>query len=166
MDPIALRERCESRLASVPIPIPFDLTAFCTDLGRTRGRPITVVLIAMDARSPSGLWLSGTTADYIVCEQATTPLHRTHIALHEIGHLLCGHQPGGPGTGAHLDRLFPHLAPSLVRSALARTSYSTDEESEAEMLASLILQRAQLGSPDAIVDPDTAGVLSRLGSSL
>jgi Zn-dependent peptidase ImmA (M78 family) len=169
MDPTELRARCEARLADVHIPSPFDLAVLCAELGRRRGRPIALLSIAMDADGPSGLWISGSNADYIVYEQATTPLHQTHIALHELGHLLCGHESGTPVSGADVDRLFTQLDPRLVHSALGRTSYSNDDESEAELLASLILQRAEVRTDPVgsrVVDPATARSLRHLGRSL
>ena len=170
MNPAQLRARCEARLADLYIPRPFDLATFCQHLGSRRSRPILLLPMELAADSPSGLWIRGDRNDYIVYEQATTPLHQTHIALHEIGHLLCGHTSVVPPPGEHLDRLFATVDPRLVRRALSRTSYSTEDEGEAEMLASLILQRIhfQAGSPAPAppVEPATAQILRRLESSL
>ncbi|WP_163568814.1 MAB_1171c family putative transporter [Fodinicola feengrottensis] len=143
MDPKALRKRCEERLAEVAVPRPFDLGQFCAQLGESRGRPIVLLPVAIGgsaADSPSGLLIRGDQRDYIIYERDTTPVHQRHIALHEIGHLLCEHGAASQLPDEHLRRLFPTLSPELVRRVLARTSYSTDEESEAEMLASLILR--------------------------
>jgi hypothetical protein len=46
---------------------------------------------------PCGLWLSTPRADHIFHEVDTTPWHRTHIALHELAHILLGH--GSPAEG-------------------------------------------------------------------
>jgi hypothetical protein len=164
----ALRARCEAVLADVYIPQPFDLGEFADHIGKRRGRPILLLPIAMSPQSPSGMWIHGERCDAIAYEQATTPLHQNHIALHEIGHLLCGHQAGDDLDGRHLRRLFPSLDAALVHRMLARTSYSTDEEQEAEMLASLILQRS--GPPSAVPapppSPAATQILRRLESSL
>lgn len=166
MDPTTLRARCEARLAGVRIPSPFDLAEFSAELGRRRGRPIRLVTMTMPADGPSGLCLCGESADYVVYEQATTRLHQMHIALHEMGHLLCEHEQGAASRDTHLDRLFEHLDPGLVRHMLGRTRYSTEDETEAEMLASLILQRADLGAGTQASDPAVAYTLRRLRSSL
>jgi hypothetical protein len=168
VEPNALRARCEAVLADVYIPHPFDLGTFCERIGQRRGRPILLLPIAMPPQSPSGMWIRGERCDAIAYEQATTPLHQNHIALHEIGHLLCGHDAGGDLDDRHLRRLFPSLDGALVHRMLARTSYSTDEEQEAEMLASLILQRS--GPPSAVPAPapnaTASQILRRLESSL
>jgi hypothetical protein len=44
----------------------------------------------------------------------------------------------------------PHLDPKTMRRMLGRTSYQAAEEHEAELLASIIRQRAELTDPDAI----------------
>ena len=163
MDPAALRARCEGRLADLDIPHPFDLVTFCAGLSERRGRRIVLLPTEMTADSPSGLWIRGDRHDYIVFERTTTPLHQTHIALHEIGHLLCEH--ASPVADVHLDRLFPSLDPALVRRALGRAGYSTEEETEAELLASLILRRAHLDPGPPLATP-TEQILRRLESGL
>lgn len=165
VNPAELRTRCEARLAGLDIPDPFDLTTFCAHVASRRCRPIVLLPTELPADSTSGLWIRGARRDYIVYESATTPLHRTHIALHEIGHVLCGHESATPHD-EHLDRLFPTLDPGLVRRALRRARYSSDEEAEAEMLASLILQRTFVSAPARSVGPSAAQVLRRLESSL
>ncbi len=43
------------------------------------------------ATGACGLWLGTDNADYVFYEARTAPLHREHIILHEIGHVLCDH---------------------------------------------------------------------------
>lgn len=161
MNPAALRARCEARLTDLPIPDPFDLTAFCARLSRDRDRPIVLVPMALAAGGVSGLWIAGEGSDYVVYEETTTPLHQVHIALHEIGHLLCDHQGAA---------LFATLAPDVVRRGLGRTGYSSAEETEAELLASLILRRSRAPAlspaPVSSVPPPVVAVLRRLEASL
>jgi hypothetical protein len=45
--------------------------------------------------------------------------------------------------------LLPSLDPAMVRRVLARAGYSTEEEREAELLASLIRQQARPGGTPA-----------------
>ncbi|MEU3714309.1 hypothetical protein [Streptomyces catenulae] len=89
-----------------------------------------------------GLWLSTETDDHIFFEARTSPLHQEHIVLHEIGHLLFDHQMLGDGDHGGIGALLPDLSPRLVQRLLARTNYSTCQEQEAEMLASLIRTHA------------------------
>jgi hypothetical protein len=74
-------------------------------------------------------------------ETGTTPFHATSIALHEIAHLLLGHQ--GLTAWQELARwLAPDVDPALVRIILGRSTYTRPEERDAETLASLMLERA------------------------
>jgi hypothetical protein len=41
---------------------------------------------------PCGLWIGTTEAEYVYCEQGTTPFRVSFIALHEIAHRLLGHR--------------------------------------------------------------------------
>jgi hypothetical protein len=89
-----------------------------------------------------GVWVAGTTTDYIFFEQATSRLHQEHIILHEIGHILCGHRPTPLLDEEYSLLLLPDLDVEMVRRVLRRRSYSGDQEQEAELLASLILKPA------------------------
>jgi hypothetical protein len=143
----ALTARCQARLADLEIPTPFDVSAFCAGIGRRRGRPLTLLGHALPADGPRGFCISTRNADYIVYEQATSPLHQEHIILHEASHLLCGHSGADGPAAEHARRLFPSLDPTLVGQVLGRTSYSTEEEQEAELLASMILRAVQRRVP-------------------
>ncbi|MEU5208872.1 hypothetical protein [Streptomyces sp. NPDC020742] len=89
-----------------------------------------------------GLWLSTETDDHIFFEARTSPLHQEHIVLHEIGHLLFDHQMLADGNHGGIGTVLTDLSPRLVQRLLARTNYSTRQEQEAEMLASLIRTHA------------------------
>ncbi|WP_234312586.1 hypothetical protein [Streptomyces sp. NRRL F-5065] len=88
------------------------------------------------AAGACGLWIATDTDDHIFYEQRTARSHQEHIVLHEIGHMLFDHHAlTDVGT---LSGLFGDLSPRLVSRILARTNYSTRQEKEAEMLATLI----------------------------
>ncbi|MFL6120061.1 hypothetical protein [Actinophytocola sp.] len=142
MDFSALTARCAARLADLDIPRPFDVAAFCAGVGRRRGRPLTLLGHDLPAGGPHGFCVSTRNADYIVYERATSPLHREHIILHEVSHLLCGHTGGDALDADRAGRLFPTLDPTVVARVLGRSSCSTEEEQEAELLASMILRAA------------------------
>ncbi|MEV5598087.1 hypothetical protein [Streptomyces sp. NPDC052496] len=89
-----------------------------------------------------GLWLATDTDDHIFFEARTAPLHQEHIVLHEIGHLLFDHQMAADGRHGGLGTVLADLSPRLIQRLLARTNYSTRQEQEAEMLASLIRTHA------------------------
>ncbi|MDH6134293.1 hypothetical protein P3T37_003695 [Kitasatospora sp. MAA4] len=133
-----LRRRCEAVLQAFgPIPS-FSVETVCTRLSALRGRPLHLLPLPEGAAAAGacGLWLATDAQDYIFFEQQTSRPHQEHIVLHEIGHMLFDH----PGLEL-LDGLLPSDrlgSPELARRLLARTDYTTRQEQEAEMLASLI----------------------------
>ncbi len=166
MNTRGLRRRCEALVAQLDIPTPFDIDVFCRQLGHARNRPIHLLPMAMPATAPCGLWLAGEHIDYIVYEQHTSPVHQRHIVLHEVGHLLWRH--AAPADETRRPDLFSSLSPDTVRHILARTSYRTEEEQEAELVATLILQRADrpVAPPPHEPTAAEATVLTRLAAAL
>ncbi len=144
----ALWKRAREVADSVALPEPFDAEAFVASLAANRRRPIELMPVSAPEGAPCGLLMSTERADYILYPTNTTALHRRHILLHEVGHLLCGHTgPDGGADGVAIDaaagrQLMPNLSPELVRRVLGRTTYTEVEEREAELVASLLAQRA------------------------
>lgn len=164
MDFAVLTERCRQRLAALDLPRPFDVHALCERIGRHRDRPLTLLPMDLEPGSPCGLWVGTDERDYIVYQRATTPLHQEHIIVHELAHVLCGHVDSGGLGEEQARRLFPDLAPGTVRRVLGRGAYSSEEEQEAELLASMILQRA--GRERRTADPAADANLRRLESGI
>lgn len=125
---------------ALTLPTPWNLAAFVHSVGRARSRPI--LLLPTDTTGGMcGMWVATDQADYIAYEQATSGFHRDHIVLHELGHILLGHH------GRTLD-----LAGRPAR-------YPDLQERQAEVFASLVLQRAGRKDPPP-PSPDVAAVLS------
>jgi hypothetical protein len=161
-----LWERSRKFAEGVELPRPFDAEVFIAALAERRGRPIGVLPVSVPSSAPCGLLVTTDRADYILYTADTTGFHRQHILLHEAAHLLCGHDLVAPADSAAARLLLPGLSPALVRRVLGRTAYSQPQEQEAELLASLILHRAQLeGARPPLRDlaQDLAGSL--VGSS-
>ncbi|GGS92988.1 hypothetical protein GCM10010206_64680 [Streptomyces cinerochromogenes] len=157
----ALQRRCAAILRDLGVPRSLSLDAVCARVEELRGRPLVLRELPEEAAATGacGLWLGTDNADYVFYEARTAPLHREHIILHEIGHVLCDHHRSITDDGdGPTDRLLEGLQPHLVRRVMARTSYTTTEEQEAEMIASLI-QSAGTAGP-------VAGPLGRLGAFL
>ncbi|MGW2864788.1 ParH-like protein [Streptomyces sp. NPDC001205] len=133
--------RCRSIANALDLPVPFDAAQLIATMAEQRGRPIELMPTRWQPGVPCGLLVSAEQADYIAYAADTAPLHRQHILVHELSHLLCGHD------GTLSPELTPHLSAGLVRSVLGRTVYSDPQEQEAELLASLILQRAVWALP-------------------
>ncbi|MEU5128555.1 ParH-like protein [Streptomyces mobaraensis] len=144
--------RCRALADGLELPVPFDAAELAERIARRRGRPIDLMPADWRSGLPCGLLISADQADYIVYVADTPPLHREHILVHELAHLLCEHHGSPSGT------LLPHLPSALVGRVLGRTAYSEPQEEEAELLASLILQRAvwtesATGPPDPLFGP-------------
>jgi hypothetical protein len=115
---------------------------------------------------PCGLWIAAPGGDYIFYEAETTPLHQAHIVLHELAHLLCGHQSAHVLEPELLRSLVPDLDPSVLERVLRRASYDTEQEQEAELLASMLLQQLASTEPASPIDADAQAALEQLGRSL
>ncbi|MER5183281.1 hypothetical protein ABT009_33870 [Streptomyces sp. NPDC002896] len=149
-----------SVLDGLELPDPFDVEELLARVSQKRGRPIHLHTFPGIAGEelPCGSWIATEQADHIFVEEATSPLHRDHIVLHEISHMLLGHTPRQT-----LSRAFRHLDADLVSGVLGRTSYETEEERSAETLAGLIATRAALRGTS---DRTTPSTLRRLNAVL
>jgi hypothetical protein len=137
----ALRQDCARHIAKLDLRPPFDVRQVCASLASQRGRPIHLRPMELPDGGPCGLWLATPRADVICYDSAVSGLHRDHIILHEVGHLLFGH-PGAPAVDAVTSQLLmPGLDPALVRRVLGRTQYSEAAEVAAETFATLVLAR-------------------------
>jgi hypothetical protein len=107
-------------------------------------------------------------AEYIGYPTGTTVLHQRHIVLHEVGHLLCGHQDTGaavPGVAGALEVLAPSLSTELIDRLLRRDVYDDTQEQEAELFASLVLHRESgRRRPSGPVEPGPTEEADRLGA--
>lgn len=130
------------------LPSPWDLHEFLHRWDAERGR--TTLLLPLHARTgmPSGLLFSppGGLTDYI-WHVDTSPLHRDHIVMHEVGHLLFGHAPNYESEPEVLAQIMAatmqHLGTDIARLMLgARTGFVSHDEQEAERFAGLVLARA------------------------
>jgi hypothetical protein len=165
-----LHRRCEKHVrrvvADVGLPQPFVLREFLDRLAARRGRRIELFPHDHVPGAACGMWLRLAEVDVIVYAR-TAQLHEEHIILHEVGHMLCDHRGTARGGDDVLRLLMPDLDPMTVRAILGRTSYSDAEEQEAELIATLILERVadrrpEAGAPRA---PGLAGELHRLHSA-
>jgi len=69
----------------------FELAHFVDYVAHVHTKPITVLSLPM---SPvlHGAWVSSQRQEFIIVNTLVQPIHRTHIVLHEIAHLLLCHQ--------------------------------------------------------------------------
>jgi hypothetical protein len=136
-----LRAACERRLADVDVPQPFNLERFCAGVAAQRGRPLLLHDLPFPAspHHPYGLYIGTDDTDHVFLEAGTSGWHRDLIGCHEIAHLICGHHGAPEDLAADM---LPDLDPKVIRRMLSRHAYTTHDEQEAEVTATLILERA------------------------
>jgi hypothetical protein len=171
-----LRRRCRRLLNELDIHPPLDVVELCRRVGDQRGKPIRLLPHAIPVPGPFGVWISTRPADYILYQSETSRPHQNHIILHELGHLLAGHQSDPCDdkllaelypdmTTESLRTRYPDLEPDAVRRALRRTSYDTEQEREAETTATIILEWASV-LDHVVVSGGSSGPARRMGSAL
>ncbi|MFJ6943341.1 regulator component [Streptomyces wuyuanensis] len=140
-----LRDACEERVRQLGLPHHFGTEDLCDAVAARRGRPIVLKPLATAGAidAPCGIRVETDAADYLFYEAATSLLHRTHILTHEISHIVCDH-PGSLSLDEHAP-LATGINPTLIRRMAGRTSYTTQDEREAELMATVIRQRMYRG---------------------
>lgn len=159
-----LRAACERRLDGLNVPSPFHLDTFVRTVAKKRGRPVFVHDLPFPAspEHPYGVVVRTDRDDHLFIEATTSGWHRDLIACHELAHLLCEHPIGLPTD--LFTTVLPDLDPAVVRHMLARQIYTCAQEREAELLASLIIERS--GRPAAHRDVAGGVLASRLSDVL
>ncbi|MEE1784163.1 hypothetical protein PUR71_14835 [Streptomyces sp. SP17BM10] len=160
---LRLRKRCQALVDGLDLPRPLSVDALCRYLEERRSRPLHLHALPPEAAASGacGVWLSTATDDHIFYEQRTARLHQEHIVLHELGHLLFDHRTVDLDDAAGRSMLLPDLDPRTAQRFLARTNYSTYQEREAEMLASVLGARVSRPGPRR-----PGGVLGKLEAAL
>lgn len=164
----ALRRQARTLVESLDLPEPCDVITLSDRVSAERNRPIRLVPLAMHGSGLSGLWLETDDADLVVYEATAGSQHRNHIIAHEFSHMLCGHNSTEAMTDQAAKLLFPDLDPALVRRMLGRGGYADRDEQEAEVVATIMLERLGRGDPGPTgeVPAAEADVLARIQKSL
>lgn len=141
IDKSRLRKSCEEQVDLLHLPHRFSTRELCETIASLRGKPIILkplnTLGAVEA--PCGLRIETPSADLLYYEEGTSVHHQRHILTHELCHVYCDH-PGSLEVDADTAQILG-VNRTLVMRMSGRTSYSTDDEREAEMMATVIRQR-------------------------
>ncbi|MGA9374258.1 MAG: hypothetical protein WBV64_04380 [Mycobacterium sp.] len=134
-------------IGSLTIPTPWDLRLVIDSVADNRGKPIWLLPQTGLAgyNQPCGMWIEREADDIIVYDDETSSYHTEQIVLHELGHILLDHGAGGDVAGAKLqiELMVPDIDPATVRRVLGRSSYDSQDESQAELFASLMLSQSR-----------------------
>lgn len=100
-------------------------------------RDTTIKVVEFPEISPEdglfGIWLNTKFGDYVLHAPAPSELHRQQIILHELAHMILGHDLAVGQSSA--SKLFPDLPEDAVVRILARGHDDNQLEREAESLA-------------------------------
>lgn len=166
IDISGVRRRCQQHIDALDLSGPLDVAALSKRLAAVRGRPLHLLGLQQRGPGPTGLWVATDAADYVFYNDLARRLHRDHIILHEIGHILLDHRASATLTADTARLLAPNLDPETVRRTLSRSNYSEVEEQEAEMFASLMMPKleALLGADIAVAPDEVADTLRRFAA--
>ncbi|MBY4128165.1 hypothetical protein HQO83_07170 [Rhodococcus fascians] len=132
------------------VPSPWDRDTFIASLSQYRGRPIELRGVrSSDAAelygdlssSPCGVWCDCTDKDIILYDQGMTERHLIQVLCHEAAHMVLGHSSDVEPNNDWLQLLLADVDPAAVRSALGRDVVPSEQESEAELLADLVMTK-------------------------
>lgn len=91
-----------------------------------------------------GIWLNTKFGDYVLHAPAPSELHRQQIILHELAHMILGHDLAvGQSSAA---KLFPDLPRDAVVRTLARGHDDNQLERDAESLADRLAHSLRLNA--------------------
>lgn len=118
----------------------FTLDDFVSWLERQRGRPIILQPWSMPP-AMSGTWIADDRYDHIFFDKHASPVLQDHIKLHEIAHILCGHDTVKLEPEKFSALLNHPAVPLAAHEVLMRSTHTGEQEIEAETLAALIQER-------------------------
>lgn len=122
-----------------PLPRPWRIEDLCSALAEARGRPLLLHELDL-AALPFGLWYFDGERDHIISRAGATGYHRDHIILHEICHMLAGHNTA-PAPASDED-----LAAAVITAAVSNP-HTNDQEEIAEAFATAVLKLAKQPAP-------------------
>ncbi|MBH1937323.1 hypothetical protein I5Q34_24140 [Streptomyces sp. AV19] len=169
-----IRRRCGQLIDELALPPRTGLPALCDAVARRVGRPIHLVPMRLDG-VVSGMTATTDDAYWIVHELRTSPWHQAHIVLHELGHLLLGHDQDPTVTENALKVWTPSVdvATAMRRMGLAmglarHHCYDDLTERETEVLATLLMEKVVPPPPgeDRPLTGPAAALAASLGPAL
>lgn len=163
-----IRRRCLSKIKTLDLPVPADVTSICDRVADMRGRPIRTLRHRLPSNSPCGLWIATVDADYLIVQEGASPAHRELILLHELGHVLFDPDDSLPLDEDLLGALVPQVDPATVTRMLGRSRYTLENEQTAEVFATLLFARTNRWVPNSprVVAPGAGDIVGRIERAL
>ncbi|WP_106400364.1 hypothetical protein [Actinocorallia populi] len=109
-------------------------------LGELVQAQVSVKFASLGGAPFSGATVRLADGSYVVyCASSRSWYHRMGILLHELSHVLLGHEPAS--LEGVRRQFLPHLPGRMARIVAARSNHTGVQEQEAEELADLLLAR-------------------------
>jgi Zn-dependent peptidase ImmA (M78 family) len=147
--------------ADLDVPYPFDLFTFCETMATRRDRELRLLPTEF-GHGMSGLWVPYPDIDVVYYEEKASRIHRQHIVLHEIAHMILEHTHDPDLVREYRNKLGFLIDLETFDHVFARTSYVDERERQAETLAGAILEKGRR-APDR--PSRGTGVINRLEQS-
>ncbi|MCF3103604.1 hypothetical protein IPZ58_18730 [Streptomyces roseoverticillatus] len=169
-----IRRRCKQLIQELALPASTDLQGLCDVVARRVGRPIRLIPMSLDG-VVSGMTATTDDAYWVIYEQKTSPWHQVHIVLHEIGHLLLGHDQDPAVTEDALKVWTPSVDVATAMRRMGLTMglarhhcYDNLTERETEILGTLLMEKVVPPPPgqDARLEGEAAELAASLGPAL
>ncbi|AZQ74484.1 hypothetical protein ABZ545_04635 [Streptomyces abikoensis] len=169
-----IRRRCKQLIQELALPASTDLQGMCDAVARHVRRPIHLVPMSLDG-VVSGMTATTDDAYWVVYEQKTSPWHQVHIVLHEIGHLLLGHDQDPAVTEDALKVWTPSVDVATAMRRMGLTMglarhhcYDNLTERETEILGTLLMAKVVPPPPgqDVLLEGQAAELAASLGPAL
>ncbi len=155
-----LRRRCEELLQKVQLPKTFSVETLCDTLATRSGRPILLSPISTSGVM-SGAWVPTRFGDVVFFDRSATGVRREQVILHEVAHILFGHEGRELSDMDVASLLLYDMDPAVLKAVVQRGIYSSQEEQEAEMLASMLLEHKVDEAPRSVTDESPAATALR-----
>ncbi|MEV6316537.1 hypothetical protein [Streptomyces sp. NPDC051776] len=165
-----MRRRCKQLIKELGLPASTDLQGLCDVVARRVSRSIHLVPMSLEG-VVSGMTATTDDGYWIFYELKTSPWHQVHIVLHEIGHLLLGHEQDPAVTEDALRVWTPtvDVATAMRRMGLTmgfarHHCYDNVTERETEVLGTLLMEHVVPSSVDE--GPPLRGQAAELAAQL
>lgn len=149
-----IRRRCKQLIKELGVPASTDLHGLSEIVARRVGRPVHLVPMSLGG-AVSGMTAAADEGYWVFYERRTSPWHRTHIVLHEMGHLLLGHAHDPLVTEDALRMWAPSVDVATAMRRLGLTPgfarhhcYDDLTERETEVLGTLLMEHLVPASAD------------------
>ncbi|MDX3584201.1 hypothetical protein [Streptomyces europaeiscabiei] len=142
-----VRQRCEAVVAALRLPPEAGLEEVCGLVADRLGRPVHTLTMPLGGVA-SGMTILLEQELWICADQDTSAWHQAHVKLHELGHLLMGHEQEAAVTEEALTLWTPSLNTGVAMRHMGigpvfqrHHAYDKPAEMEAEIVASLLEER-------------------------